>query len=132
VHAWATKRFDADFHVSGRATVSIYTTTLGGLPGRGLLCATLLERTESGGIASDTTIGSTTFDAASWPTSTRRLNFTFTVSPQVDIDDDHRLVLVLHVRAESANDLAILYDHPTYRSLLEMETTTPIAASGSD
>jgi prepilin-type N-terminal cleavage/methylation domain-containing protein len=125
VHAWATNKFDDPFHLSGRATVSIYTTTLGGLSGRGFLCATLIERTESGGIASDTTIASTSFDAASWPTTTRRLSFTFTVSPQVDIDKDNRLVLVLHVRGESANDLAILYDHPDYKSLLELETSTP-------
>jgi len=130
VHAWATKRFDEDFHVSGRATVSIHTTTVGGAAGRGLLCATLIERTESGGIASDTTIGSTTFDA-NWPTTARRLSFTLTVSPEVDIEQNHRLVLVLHLREESANDIAILYDHPSHQSLLEVETTTPIT-SGSD
>ena len=132
VHTWATKRFDSDFNLSGRATVSMYTTTLGGLSGRGFICATLIERTESGGIASDTTVGSTTFDVASWPTTVRRLSFTFTVSPQVDIDAGHRLVLVLHVRGESANDLAILYDHPSYQSLLEVETSTPLTEAGSD
>ena len=36
------------------------------------------------------------------------------------------LVLVLHLRAESAQDIALLYDHPSYQSLLEVETTTPI------
>ncbi len=34
-------------------------------------------------------------------------------------------MLVLQVRGESANDLAILYDHPDYKSLLELETSTP-------
>ena len=131
VHTWATKRFDSDFHLSGRATVSIYTTTLGSLPGRGFICATLIERTESGGIASDTTVGSTTFDVASWPTTVRRLSFTFNVTA-ADIDQDHRLVLVLHVRGESAHDIAILYDHPTYQSLLEIETSSPVTGPGSD
>jgi hypothetical protein len=56
----------------------------------------------------------------------RRLSFTFTVSPQVDIDVDNQLVLVLHLRSESAQDIALLYDHPSYQSLLEIETTTPI------
>jgi len=126
VHAWSTNKFDSDFHLSGRATVSAYTTTLGGVAGRGFVCATLIERTESGGLASDTTIASTTYDIASWPTTTRRLSFTFTVSPQVDIDEDHRLVLVLHVRGESANDIALIYDHPSYQSLLEVETSTPL------
>jgi prepilin-type N-terminal cleavage/methylation domain-containing protein len=127
VHAWATNPFaGAAFHLSGRVTVSMYTATLSGIAGRGLLCATLIERTESGGIASDTPIGSTTYDIASWPTSTRRLSFTFNVSSELDIEVGHRLVLALHLRGESANDIALLYDHPSYQSLLEVETSTPL------
>ena len=132
VHTWATKRFDEDFHLSGRATVSLYSTNLAGASGRGFICATLIERAESGGIASDTTVGSTTFDVSSWPSTVRRLSFTFNISPEVDIDDGRRLVLVLHVRGESANDIAILYDHPSYQSLLEVETSTPLTTSGDD
>ena len=95
-------------------------------PGSGFLCATLIERHVSGGVPSDTTIGSTTYDVSAWPTTPRRLSFTFAVSPQVDIDAGNQLVLVLHLRAESAQDIALLYDHPSYQSLLEVETTTPI------
>ena len=125
------QEFDEAFHLSGRASVSIYTTTLGGLSGRGLLCAIPARSALS---------------PAVWPTtrrshrppltcpagrpSTRRLSFTFTVSPQVDIDLGNRLVLVLHFREESANDIAVLYDHPDYPSLLEVETTTPIRRQG--
>jgi prepilin-type N-terminal cleavage/methylation domain-containing protein len=127
VHAWATNPFATTaFHVSGRVTVSVYTATLSGVAGRGVLCATLIERTESGGIASDTAIGSTTYDIAGWPTSTRRLSFTFNVSPALEVEVGHRLVLALHLRGESANDIAILYDHPSYQSLLEVETSTPL------
>jgi hypothetical protein len=104
----------------------MYTTTLGGLPGRGVLCATLLDRVENSGVASDTTLASTTYDISNWPTSVRRLSFTFTVSPEVDIAVGHRLVLVLHLRGESANDMALLYDHPDRQSLLEIETSTPL------
>ena len=99
---------------------------LGGVSGRGFLCATLIERRVSGGVPSDTTIASTTYDVSAWPTTPRRLSFTFTVSPQVDIDLGNQLVLVLHLRAESVQDIALLYDHPSYLSLLEVETTTPI------
>jgi prepilin-type N-terminal cleavage/methylation domain-containing protein len=126
VHAWATNEFNEDFHLSGRATVSLYTTTLGSLPGRGFVCAALIDRQESGGVPSDTTVASTTYDVSSWPTTVRRLSFTFNVSPQVDIGQDHRLILVFHVRSESANDLVLLYDHPLYQSLLEVETMTPL------
>ena len=61
VHAWTTSEMeDEAFHLSGRATVSIWTQTLGGVSGRGFLCATLIERHESGGVPSDTTMASTT------------------------------------------------------------------------
>ena len=128
VHAWSTPEFDETFHLSGRATVSIYTQTVGGVSGRGFLCATLLDRVEGSGVPSNTTIASTTYDVSAWPTTPRRLSFTFTVSPQYDVLEDHRMVLVLHLRAESGQDIALLYDHPSYLSLLEIETTTPIGA----
>jgi prepilin-type N-terminal cleavage/methylation domain-containing protein len=128
VHAWSTPEFDEDFRLSGRATVSIWTQTVGGASGRGYLCATLVERHESGGVPSDATIASTTYDVSGWPGTPRRLSFTFAVSPQVTVEEDNQLVLVLHLRGESAQDIAVLYDHPTYQSLLEVETTSPIGA----
>jgi hypothetical protein len=126
VHAWTTPALDSDFTLSGRATVSLYTQTLGGATGRGVLCATLVERHESGGVPSDTAVASTTYDLSAWPGTPRRLTFSFTVSPQVDIDQGNRLALVLHLRGESAQDVALLYDHPSYHSLLELETSTPL------
>jgi type II secretory pathway pseudopilin PulG len=133
VHAWSTPEFDdmneGNFELNGRATVSIHTQTLGGVAGRGLICATLIDREERNNGPRDTTIASATYDVANWPTTPRRLSFTFTVSPQYEVDDDNRLVLVLHLRSESTNDIAILYDHPSYRSLLELETLTPLGGS---
>ena len=55
----------------------------------------------------------------------RRLSFALNISPQ-DIEAGHRLVLVLHLRGESVNDIALLYDHPARPSLLEIETSTPL------
>jgi hypothetical protein len=126
VHAWSTNQFSSSFTLSGRLTLSIYTATLGGLAGSGKICATLIERFESGGIASDNVIGTTTHDVSSWPTTTRRLSFTRILSSAQTVPANRRLVLVLHVRSETANDLAFLYDHPTYPSLLEVETSTPL------
>lgn len=128
VHAWTTPEFDSDFRLSGRATVSIWTETLGSTSGRGFLCASLVERHVSGGVPSDTTVAQTTYDVSAWPANPRRLSFTFNVSPATTIDEDNELVLVLHLRAESAQDIALLYDHPLYQSLLEVETTSPIGA----
>jgi len=126
VHAWTTPEFKEEFVLSGRATVSIWTETVGAVSGRGFMCATLIERRVSGQVPTDTVLGSTTYDVSAWPATPRRLSFSFTVPQPADIDVDRQLVLVLHLRQESAQDVAVLYDHPSYQSLLELETTTPL------
>lgn len=126
VHTWTTPEFEEEFVLSGRATVSIWTETVGAASGRGFMCATLIERHVSGQVPTDTVLGSTTYDVPAWPASPRRLSFTFTVPQPADIDAGRQLVLALHLREESAQDVALLYDHPSYQSLLEVETTTPL------
>ena len=80
VHAWNTPKFATAFKIEGQATVSIFTTTIGGAAGRGLICATVLDRSVSGGVPTDTVLGSGTYDLASWPTDLRRISFSFNVS----------------------------------------------------
>jgi len=124
LHAWASNSFSTAFNVNGKVSLSFFTETVGAGTGRGLICATLIDRSQSSGVPTDTTIGSTTFDLASWPTTPTRLSFTFSVTSR-DVAVGHRLVLVLGVRSESANDLVFLYDHPLYPSFFEVATTTP-------
>jgi prepilin-type N-terminal cleavage/methylation domain-containing protein len=126
VHAWATPAFTSTFHLSGRVSLSFFTTTVGGVSGRGVVCATLLDRQVFSGLPSDRVLGSTTYDLSAWPSDIRRLTFTFSLPQQEDVAAGHRLVLALHVRGESDQDLVLLYDHVSYSSLLEVETTTPI------
>jgi hypothetical protein len=125
VHGWNTPKFAGSFTLTGKATVSIFTTTVGGASGRGVVCATLLDRVVAGGVPTDTVLGSTTYDLASWPTDIRRVSFSFDV-PSTTIAANHRLVLTLNVRSESATDLVFVYDHPRYPSFLEVATTTPL------
>ena len=99
---------------------------MGGVSGRGFLCATLIDRQIFSGLPSDRVLGTATYDVSNWPSDVRRLTFTFNLSQQETIASGHRLVLALNVRSESAQDLAFLYDHSTYPSLLEVETTTPL------
>jgi prepilin-type N-terminal cleavage/methylation domain-containing protein len=125
IHAWASNAFSSAFNLDGKATVSIFTETMGGASGRGLICATVIDRAVSGGgVPTDTVLGGATFGLASWPTTITRLSFTFDVTA-TDISSGHRLVLVLGVRSESDNDLVFRYDHPLYPSFLEVATDTP-------
>jgi hypothetical protein len=126
VHAWSTNQFSAPFTLSGRLTLSIHTQSVGGTTGAGKVCATLVDRVESGGVATDTVVTSATYDVSSWPTDTRRLRFTTSLPSPVTVPAGHRLVLALHVRSESANDIALRYDHPDHPSLIEVETSTPL------
>jgi type II secretory pathway pseudopilin PulG len=126
VHAWATNQFSAPFTLDARLTLSIHTQAVGGVSAAGKVCATLVDRVESGGKATDTVITSATHDVSSWPATLRRLRFTTSLSSPYTIPSGHRLVLALHVRSESGADLALMYDHPDHPSLIEVETSTPL------
>jgi hypothetical protein len=126
VHAWATAALPAPFELTGRVSLSFYTTTVGGAAGRGMVCATLIDRVATNGVPTDTALGAITYDLASWPTSPRHLSFTFDLPHAATVGAGHRLVLAVSVRGESTNDLVLLYDHPLYPSFLQTATTTPL------
>ena len=91
IHSWATKQFTSIFTLNGRVSLSLFTATLGGASGKGVVCATLLDRVTTGGVPTDVSLGSNTYTLSTWPTTVRRINFTFTVS-SADIPVNHRLV----------------------------------------
>jgi prepilin-type N-terminal cleavage/methylation domain-containing protein len=127
IHAWSTNPFASTFHLSGQVTMSLYTTTIAAAAGRGVMCASLVDRQVVNGARQDRALGSFAYDLPNWPTSPRRLTFTFDLSQAEDVAAGHRLVLVLQARGESDNDLVLIYDHPLYPSLLEVATSTPLA-----
>jgi prepilin-type N-terminal cleavage/methylation domain-containing protein len=126
VHAWSTGAMPQPYQLDGQVTVSLFTSTLGGTSGSGRLCATLVDRTVADGIPTDRVLGSAVYDLGSWPVSTRRVTFTFNLSQPDVVEAGNRLVLAMHLREESAHDVAFLYDHPLYPSLLEVATPTPL------
>jgi hypothetical protein len=126
VHAWSTNPFGTPFTLSGRLTLSLHTHAVGGANGAAKVCATLIDRVESGGQATDTVITTATHDVSNWPATPRRLRFTTSLPSPVTVPAGHRLVLALHVRSESEHDIALRYDHPDHPSLLEVETSTPL------
>lgn len=125
IHGWATNTFASTFTLTGQVTLSLYTAAVGGVSGAGVMCATLIDRSVSGGVPVDVNLGSFTYSLSSWPTTVRRISFTLNL-PAADIAAGHRLVLVLGVKASSANDLYFVYDHPRYPSFMEVATPTPL------
>jgi prepilin-type N-terminal cleavage/methylation domain-containing protein len=126
VHAWATPKFSQPFVLRGLATLSLFTTTVGGVQASGRLCATLVDRVTTNGVPSDRVLGTGIYDLPNWPSDVRRLTFSFQLAQEETVPTDHRLLLALHLRGESGADISILYDHPLYPSLLEVSTSTPL------
>jgi prepilin-type N-terminal cleavage/methylation domain-containing protein len=139
VHAWSTKKFTADFNLSGTAFLSIWTTSVGSAAGAGRFCATLVEDGSS-----DTVLGSTSRTYNPWPTTKtepgrscgdvdfpcgRQLTFQFNLSG-TKVTNNTRMVLVIGVLGTSDKDIVLLYDDPRYRSLLQVGTTTPCNSTG--
>jgi prepilin-type N-terminal cleavage/methylation domain-containing protein len=126
VHAWSTGAMSQVYQLDGQVTLSLFTSTLGGVSGSGRLCATLVDRAVTDGVPTDRALGSAVYDLPGWPSSIRRVTFTFNLPDAEAVPAGNRLVLVLHLREESAQDVVLLYDHPLYRSLLEVATPTPL------
>lgn len=114
------------YQLDGMVTVSLFTSTLAGASGSGRLCATLVDREVTAGVPADRVLGSAVYDLPNWPRTMRRVTFTFNLDQADSVPAGHRLVLTLHLREESSNDVAFLYDHPLHPSLLEVATPTPL------
>ncbi len=125
IHAWSTNTFASTFSLAGQVTLSLFTSTVGGASGAGAICATLVDRSLSGGVPVDVNLGSFTYTLGAWPTTVRRISFTMNVAP-AGIAAGHRLVLTLGVKGSSENDLYFVYDHPFYPSFVEVATPTPL------
>ena len=143
-HAWVTKKFTSAFQLSGRVFLSVWTTSVGSQAGTGRFCATLVARSNAGGTAVDTVLGSMTREYTPWPSTKidpgrscgtpdfpcgRQLAFSTTITA-ASVPSGSRLALVLSLPSTTGKDIVWLYDDPRYRSLLEVETTTPCGASG--
>ncbi|MEX0744452.1 MAG: type II secretion system protein [Phycisphaeraceae bacterium] len=126
VHTWATNSFSTTFNLTDQVVVQMYTQTVDGVAASGTVCATLIDRSVSGGVPTDTVLGSTTYENVTWPTSPTPVTFSWNLSSQANLSANHRLLLVLSVREESTADLVFLYDHPSYASFLQVATTTPL------
>jgi prepilin-type N-terminal cleavage/methylation domain-containing protein len=145
VHAWATRKFNQDFVLSGRAFLSFWATSVGSVPATGRFCATLVDRMTVSGVPVDVVVGSMNREHSPWPTTKsepgrscgpidfpcgRQLTFEFNLSG-TKVRSGGRLMLFLSVLGTSEKNLVVLYDDPRYRSFLQIETTTPCNSTGT-
>jgi prepilin-type N-terminal cleavage/methylation domain-containing protein len=144
VHGWGTRKFGQDFALSGKAYLSIWTTSVGSTAGAGRFCATLVDRLTVAGVPNDVQLGSMGRTYSPWPTTKnepgrycgspdfpcgRQLTFQFSVNG-TKVRSGGRLMLFVSVLGSSDKDIVLLYDDPRYRSFVQIETATPCSSSG--
>jgi type II secretory pathway pseudopilin PulG len=144
VHRWVTDLMPKDFKMTsgegtGSATIDFFTRALSDSSYPGKLCIYLFKRQESGSTYKDERLKDSAGGAAYWtfvPTTGNKYwptgkweevtkTMTFNLA---EVKKDERLGLALSVeRAGTGGDaIPILYDHPRYRSRIEVDTTTPL------
>lgn len=142
IHRWVTDPMASDFKMSEKVTLEFYTRSFNGSQHTGTLCVYLFKRHETGSppVATDTRLtdkeggadhwtykpGGTGF----WPQGAwTRERLTMAFNGPYTIPAGDRLGVALSVdRANTPAESAIpvMYDHPTYPTRIEVDTTTPI------
>jgi prepilin-type N-terminal cleavage/methylation domain-containing protein len=141
-HRWVSDPFTADFKMTGKVTLELYTRTLNDALYHGTLCVFLFDRLETGvpgeapedGLFIDDGTGNANWEYTPeenefWPRNAWtkvRLTMEFPSAPYT-IHEDHRLGVALSVDPGNteAEAIPIMYDHPNYPTRLEVDTTTP-------
>ena len=138
VHRWVTDPMAADFKLSGKVTLKIFTRTLNDALYKGGICVYLFARNaeESADTMLTDQSGVTYWryspgGTGYWPREAwTEVGVPMTVSSTTKpISAGNRLGLAIMVdpAKTDADAIPIMYDHPNYPSRLEVDTTTPIA-----
>jgi type II secretory pathway pseudopilin PulG len=140
-HRWVTDKMSASFTLSGKVTLDFFTRTLSDLPYTATLCAYLFDRGETGSppTATDTMLKdkgsafpywSYTPSAGGgiwWHGKWEEVRLTMEFTGPIKIPAGDRLGVALTVDGKSGGEaIDILYDHPKYRTRIEVDTPTPL------
>jgi len=138
-HRWVTDPMEAEFKMNGRVTLEFYTRTLNDNLRTGKLCVFLFKRDDNAS-PPDTKLmngaedhwfyapsleGNTYWPRNAW--TKVRLTMTFNNVPYtIPKGDRLGIALSLERQATDAEAIPIMYDHPTYPTRIEVDTSTPI------
>jgi prepilin-type N-terminal cleavage/methylation domain-containing protein len=143
-HRWVTDPLDDDFEMNGKVTLEFYTRTLNDALYHGTLCVYVFERheveTAEGPKATDSIFQDESTGAAYWTYTPEgngfwprnawtkvRLTMEFE-KPEDPLPAGDRLGVALSVDPGNtdAEAIPVMYDHPSYPTRIEVDTTTPI------
>jgi hypothetical protein len=129
VHRWVTRPMPAAFTSTTRSTFTYWTRTVGALPGEGTICVALHKLDAAGAVVGGA-LATATHRLSAWPLEATQISFRFdhagAPSP-FSLAVNERLMLTLSLANTSLlGGIELLYDHPTYDTVLSVGTTTPL------
>jgi type II secretory pathway pseudopilin PulG len=135
-HRWVTDPMESKFTLTENATLDFFTRSLSDLSYKGTLCVYLFDRHEEGSPPEATNTALPGAEATysgkengQWPRNEWaevRLPMSF---EEFTIPKDDRLGIAISVDGNSdSGAIPVLYDHPDYRTRIEIETPTPLNA----
>lgn len=136
VHRWVTDPMTSELQMSERVTLVIKTRAINETGYTGALCIYLFDRTENGTEYKDAYLlnkqtGTAGWrwspSASQWPREWFEIQVPMLFNGPYPLKVGHRLGLALSVDGKTGADaVSLMYDHPSFRARIEVETPTPI------
>jgi type II secretory pathway pseudopilin PulG len=131
VHRWVTDPMATNFVMTGKATLQFYTGALGTSTAGGQACIYLFRRHEGGDAPLKDSLTEKEYwtwsPSLNWPQEWTKVRLPLSfASETIPAGDRLGVALSLEAKATVADGVSFMYDHPTYLTRLEVDTSTPI------
>ncbi|HWN73617.1 MAG TPA: hypothetical protein VNN15_07420, partial [Solirubrobacterales bacterium] len=137
VHRWVSDPMASELKMSERVTLVIKTRAINETGYTGALCIYLFDRTENGTKYEDAYLLNKQTGTAGWrwspstsqwPREWFEIQVPMLFNGPYPLKEGHRLGLALSVDGKTGGDaVSLMYDHPSFRARIEVETPTPIS-----
>jgi type II secretory pathway pseudopilin PulG len=135
VHRWVTDPLPSNLTMSERVTLLIKTRAINETGYTGTLCIYLFDRPQSGSDLyflnkqTGTKGWRWSPSGGQWPREWSEIQVPMLFNGPYPLKEGHRLGLAISVDGKTGADaVSLMYDHPSFRARIEVETPTPIEA----
>ena len=125
---WSSVPLTTQMVLTGSGGMTLNTQTAGGVPAGVTLCLGVYDVPNSISnlvLNPPTRLGVVSYTVAQWPTTPTPVSFSFDflTGSTVTVASGHRLGIRLWTTSDSGADIAALYDHPSYASAIQLNST---------
>jgi type II secretory pathway pseudopilin PulG len=130
VHRWLSPKMPAAFTSTTQSAMAVWTRTVDALAGAATLCVAMHKVNAAGSVVGGA-LATATQRLSVWPVLATQVQFKFahagTPPAAFSLAADERILLTLSLANTSLpGGVELLYDHPTYDTVLSVGTTTPL------